>query len=353
MNLQFPYINSEMTQEIFKSHETLILESGESLPGFQLSYTTFGELNDAGDNVVWILHALTGDANPQEWWSGLVGEDKFFDPNQFFIVCANMLGSCYGSTQPLDENPLTGKPYYYDFPSLTSRDLANTLDRLRQYLGITQIHTVIGGSLGGQVALEWAYALENNLKNAIIVASNAKASPWIIAFNEAQRMAIESDQTWGECHPDAGKKGLEAARAIGMISYRHPKTFSLRQGETEEKTDNFKISSYLRYQGLKLANRFNAFSYYKLSKAMDSHDVGRGRGGTELALNRIRCRVLAIGVDSDMLFTADESQFIAQHVPKGTYREISSIYGHDAFLIEYEQLNYILKGFYLESNFAS
>ena len=342
-----------MTQEIFKSHETFILESGESLPGFQLSYTTYGSLNETGDNVVWILHALTGDANPQEWWSGLVGEDKFFDPNQYFIVCANMLGSCYGSTQPLDENPLTGKPFFYDFPNLTTRDLAKALDRLREHLGILQIHTVIGGSLGGQVALEWAYTLENNLKNAIIVASNAKASPWIIAFNEAQRMAIEADQTWGEFHPDAGKKGLETARAIGMISYRHPKTFILRQGETEEKTDDFKISSYLRYQGLKLANRFNAFSYYKLSKAMDSHDVGRGRGGTIVALNRIKCRVLAIGVDSDVLFTADESQFIAHHVPKGTYREITSIYGHDAFLIEYEQLNYILKGFYLESNFAS
>ncbi|WP_114750393.1 homoserine O-acetyltransferase family protein [Pleomorphovibrio marinus] len=353
MNLQFPYLTSEMTQEIFKSNETLSLESGESLPGFQLSYTTIGQLNEAKDNVVWVLHALTGDANPHEWWSGLIGEDKFFDPNRHFIVCANMLGSCYGSTQPLDENPRTGEPYYYDFPTLTTRDLANTLELLRQNLGISQINTVIGGSLGGQVALEWAFTLGDKLKNAIIVASNAKASPWIIAFNEAQRMAIEADQTWGEKHPNAGKRGLETARAIGMISYRHPKTFILRQGETEEKTDNFKISSYLRYQGLKLANRFNAFSYYKLSKAMDSHDVGRSRGGTEVALQHIKARVLAIGVDSDVLFTADESQFIAHHVPKGTYREINSIYGHDAFLIEYEQLNYILKGFYLESNFAS
>jgi homoserine O-acetyltransferase len=350
MNLQSPYLIVEMTQEIFTCNEDLVLESGGTLPGFQISYTTQGHLTPKKDNVIWVLHALTGDANAQQWWSGLVGEDKFFDPSKHFIVCANFLGSCYGSTQPLSENPKTGKPYYYDFPNLTTRDIAASLDRLRKHLGIEQIDTVIGGSLGGQVALEWAYTLGERLKNAIIVASNAKASPWIIGFNETQRMAIETDQTWGVRHPDAGKKGLETARAIGMLSYRHPQTFLQNQCETEEKLDNYKISSYLRYQGLKLANRFNALSYWVLSKAMDSHDIGRERGGAETALFQIKARVLAIGVDTDVLFTSEESRFISHQVPKGTYKEISSIYGHDAFLIEYEQMNYILKSFYLESN---
>ncbi|WP_162339791.1 homoserine O-acetyltransferase family protein [Cyclobacterium salsum] len=350
MNLQSPHLSIEMTRDIFYCKEALPLESGEVLPEFQLSFTTQGQLNGKKDNVIWILHALTGDANPQEWWAGLVGEDKFYDPANYFIICANYLGSCYGSTHPLSNRPETGKPYYYDFPNLTTRDIAASLDRLRIHLGLEKINTVIGGSLGGQVALEWAFSLENRLENAIIIASNAKASPWIIGFNETQRMAIESDETWGREHHAAGKKGLETARAIGMLSYRHPETFIQSQSETEEKRDHFKISSYLRYQGQKLANRFNALSYWILSKAMDSHDLGRARGGTANALARIQCRVLSIGVDTDVLFTCEESRYISRHVAKGTYREIKSVYGHDAFLIEYEQLQYILQSFYLENN---
>lgn len=350
MNLQSPHLTIEMTQEIFYCQEALPLESGESFPEFQLNFTTRGQLNNNKNNVIWVLHALTGDANPQEWWSGLFGEEKFFDPSKYFIVCANFIGSCYGSTQPLSNDPMHGKPYYYDFPNITTRDIAAALDKLRIHLGLERINTVIGGSLGGQVALEWAVTLGEKLENAIIVASNAKASPWIIGFNETQRMAIESDSTWGKSHPEAGKKGLETARAIGMLSYRHPLTFLQSQGETEEKRDGFKISSYLRYQGLKLANRFNALSYWILSKAMDSHDIGRSRGGTPVALSKIKCNVLSIGVDTDILFTSEESRYISKHVPNGTYREIKSIYGHDAFLIEYEQLQYILKSFYLENN---
>lgn len=348
MNLQSPYLIVDMTQEVFSYEEELKLESGEILPGFQISYTTQGHLTPKKDNVIWVLHALTGDANVQQWWGGLVGDDKFYDPTKHFIVCANLLGSCYGSTHPLSVNPKTGKAYYYDFPNLTTRDMAQSLDLLREHLGIEKINTIIGGSLGGQVAMEWAYSLGDRLNHAIILASNAQASPWIIGFNETQRMAIESDCTWGKNQEDAGKKGLETARAIGMLSYRHPDTFLQNQHDTGDKLDNYKISSYLRYQGLKLANRFNAFSYWTLSKAMDSHNIGRGRGGTEKALSAIKAKVLAIGVDTDVLFTCTESQFISRQVPHGTYREISSIYGHDAFLIEFGQLNYILRSFYLE-----
>jgi homoserine O-acetyltransferase len=259
-----------------------------------------------------------------------------------------LIGSCYGSTSPLSVNPVSGKPYYYDFPQLTTRDQANALERLRTHLGITQINTLIGGSLGGQVGLEWAIILGGKLSNAIILASTAKSSPWVIGFNETQRMAIESDCTWGNEDESAGKKGLETARAIAMLSYRHPEDISRKQKETDSKLDNFKASSYLRYQGRKLSNRFNALSYWTLSKTMDSHDLSRKRESLESALQEIEANVLTIGVDSDLLFLASESQFISKNVKRGTYKEIHSIAGHDAFLIEFEQLTYILKSFYLQ-----
>ncbi|MDX5339030.1 MAG: homoserine O-acetyltransferase [Cyclobacteriaceae bacterium] len=348
MNLISEYADITMTQEIFHSDRPLHLESGESLSQFELAYTTYGNLNTEKPNVIWVIHALTGDSKAADWWSGLIGEDKFFDPTRHFIICANLLGSNYGSTNPLSINSETGEVYYYDFPQLTPRDLANSLERLRIHLGLQKIHTLIGGSLGGQVALEWAVTLGQKLENAVVLASTAKTSPWVIGFNETQRMAIESDCTWGKRQEDAGKNGLATARAIAMLSYRHPKDLARKQAESEEKLDNFRASSYLRYQGQKLSNRFNALSYWVLSKTMDSHDLGRGRGGVEKALAQIEARVLTIGVNSDLLFLPSESHEISQKVRRGTYKEINSTAGHDAFLIEFEQLAYILQSFYLE-----
>jgi homoserine O-acetyltransferase len=231
---------------------------------------------------------------------------------------------------------------------VTTRDLAESLERLRQHLEIEEIHTLIGGSLGGQVVLEWAYILEKKLKNAVVLASTSKTSPWVIGFNETQRMAIESDCTWGDLDPKAGSKGLETARAIAMLSYRHPDDLKRKQSDPEEKLDGFRSSSYLRYQGQKLAKRFNALSYWTLTKAMDSHDLGRKRGGSEQALASISAKVLSVGVDKDLLFLPGESQFISRKVQRGTYKEITSTAGHDAFLIEFEQLAFFLQSFYLE-----
>lgn len=337
-----------MSQESFHSSNPLVLESGEILPEFDLAFTTYGRLNAERNNVIWVIHALTGDSNASEWWNGLIGEDKFFDPADHFIICANLLGSCYGSTNPLSENPITCKPYFYDFPQVTTRDLAESLERLRQHLEIEEIHTLIGGSLGGQVVLEWAYTLGKKLKNAVVLASTSKTSPWVIGLNETQRMAIESDCTWGDLDPNAGKKGLETARAIAMLSYRHPDDLKRKQADPEEKLDGFRSSSYLRYQGQKLAKRFNALSYWTLSKAMDSHDLGRKRGGSGEALASISAKVLSVGVDKDLLFLPSESQFISQKVQRGTYKEIISTAGHDAFLIEFEQLASFLQSFYWE-----
>ena len=217
---------------------------------------------------------------------------------------------------------------------------------LRQHLKLEQIHTLIGGSLGGQVALEWAYSLGERLQHAIIIASTAKTSPWVIGFNEAQRMAIAADSSWGQEHQDAGKKGLEAARAIAMLSYRNPSDINTKQQEKEEKIDGFLAASYLRYQGSKLAKRFQAFSYWTLTKAMDSHDIGRGRGGVEMALKSIQAQVFAVGVNSDLLFLAEEARFLSQAVPSGSYGEIVSTAGHDAFLIEFTQLTSLIEEFY-------
>ncbi|MBM3426572.1 MAG: alpha/beta fold hydrolase, partial [Bacteroidetes bacterium] len=197
-----------MQKGTFYSNQAHILESGKIIEQYTLAYSTYGSLNADQSNVIWAVHALTGDAQVAEWWSGLVGENAIYNFSDHFIICANLLGSAYGSTNSLSENPATGVPYFYDFPVLSTRDLAVSLERLREHLKIERIHTLIGGSLGGQVALEWAYTLGSKLQHAIIIASTAKTSPWVIGFNEAQRMAIAADSTWGQSHPDAGQKGL-------------------------------------------------------------------------------------------------------------------------------------------------
>ncbi len=315
---------------------------------FSLAYTTYGNLNSDGSNVIWVIHALTGDSNAADWWSGIVGEKAIYNFSNHFIICANLIGSCYGSTNPLSENPKTGLSYFYDFPLITTRDLAASLEMLREHLKIDSIHTIIGGSLGGQVALEWAYLLGDKLLHAVTVASTAKTSPWVIGFNEAQRMAIASDSTWGKPQNDAGSKGLEAARAMAMLSYRNPQDLNAKQQESTEKLDGFLAASYLRYQGSKLTKRFNAFSYWTLTKAMDSHDMGRGRGGLEKALKSISAKVLAVGVNTDLLFLRQESQYLSSILNNGSYAELVSTAGHDAFLIEFEQLSQLIEDFYQE-----
>ncbi|QIP12530.1 homoserine O-acetyltransferase [Spirosoma aureum] len=320
------------------------LESGESLPGFRLAYTTRGTLNSDGSNVVWICHALTGNADPGDWWNGMVGPGKYFNPDTDFIVCANILGSCYGSTGPLSVNTTTGKPFYHDFPTITIRDMVEALDLLRQELGIDKIHTCIGGSVGGEQAVEWAILRPNLIENLVLIAVSAVASPWCIAFNEAQRMAIEADPTWIERRDDAGASGMKAARAMAMISYRNYDTYGFTQAlDNNEQLDGYKAAGYQRYQGEKIADRFNAFTYWTLSKVMDSHNVGRNRGSILNALNQIKARALVVGIRSDLLFPIAEQQFLARHIPNAVYEEIDSLYGHDGFLIEFRPLGSILR----------
>lgn len=330
----------------------LLLESGIYLPQYQLAYNTYGALNETGDNVIWIFHALTANSRPHEWWEGLVGYGKLFDPAKYFIVCVNTPGSCYGSTGPLDLNPATGEPYYHDFPFFTTRDLARAYQPLRQFLGIQKIFLGIGGSMGGMQLLEWAVEEPELFQHIIPIATNAFHSPWGIAFNTSQRMAIEADGTWPEKHSTAGINGLKAARSIALLSYRSYEGYSLTQPNNisqllpDPSGESLGgAASYQRYQGLKLANRFNAFSYYTLSKTMDSHNLGRGRGSVALALRRIRAKTLLIAIDSDLLFPPSEQQFLANQIDNATIVTIQSHYGHDGFLLEYALLTSLINEF--------
>ncbi|OJJ20362.1 homoserine O-acetyltransferase [marine bacterium AO1-C] len=328
----------------FEYTQSFALESGEHLSGFTLEYTVLGELNAQANNVVWVCHALTANAHADDWWEGLIGTGKIFDPAKHFIVCANMLGSCYGSTHALSVNPDTRVPYYHDFPLLTNRDIVRAFDLLRISLNIKEIKLCIGGSLGGQQAMEWAIMQPDLIENLVLLATNAKHSAWGIAFNESQRMAITADATWKEKMPNAGMEGLKAARSIALLSYRNYGTYEATQVETADgqKLDEFKASSYQQYQGEKLQKRFNAFAYWTLSKAMDNHHVGRGRGDIQTALGMIKAKTLVIGVDTDVLFPTHEQQLIAEHIPNACYYEVASLYGHDGFLIETEKITEIL-----------
>ena len=337
----------EDSTHLFVSSEPFPLESGASLPQVQVSYCTWGTLNAAGTNVIWVCHALTANADVLTWWRGLFGAGCYYDPADWFIVCANVLGSCYGSTGPLTP-PTPGAPApYQTFPLVTIRDQVATHELLRQHLGITQIYTLIGGSLGGQQALEWAVQQPALFEHLVVLATSARHSPWGIAFNEAQRMAILADSTYHAAIPDGGQAGLQAARAVALLSYRTYDAYGQTQREeTDEKLTDFRASAYQRYQGQKLAARFDAYSYVTLSRAMDSHNVGRERGGVAAALAHIRAHTLVLGISSDVLFPPSEQQFLAQHIPGATYAEMASRYGHDGFLIEVEQIAHHLAQFY-------
>lgn len=341
----------EKHDHTFHYSEKFPLESGGELAGFQLKYTTLGQVNHERSNIIWVCHALTGSSDFTDWWGDLFREGSTFDPRHNFIICVNMLGGCYGSTGPLSINPETGKPFYHSFPFLTNRDVVRAFDLLRRELRIEKVHTLLGGSLGGQQVIEWAIHQPDVFEHIIPMACNAVHSPWGIAFNEAQRMAIEADPTWKSNDIRAGADGLKAARAIGMISYRYYETFQQTQGEkTDDKLDEFRAATYQRYQGQKLVNRFNAFTYWRLSKMMDSHNVGRDRGGVREALSSIKARTLVIGIDTDILFPVQEQRFLSENISDAQYVEVSSLYGHDGFLVEFEQLDSILKQFYLKKH---
>jgi len=336
--------------EIFKHTSPFKLESGITLMQYQLAYTTHGNLNKNKDNVVWIFHALTANSDVTEWWPGLTGQGKLFDPAIHFIICVNIPGSCYGSIGPLEINSATNKPWYHDFPFFTIRDMIRAYQPLKDYLGIESIYIGIGGSMGGQQLLEWAIEEPTVFKHIILLATNAVHSPWGIAFNATQQHAIETDSTWKESNEKAGLQGMMVARQIALLSYRNYNTYNLGQTEdTNEKISHFKSASYQQYQGTKLAKRFNAFSYYFLSKGMDAHNVGRKRNTVPEALQQVKAKTLVISISSDILFPPTEQEFIARYINGAVYKDIHSTFGHDGFLLEFDQIHLAITQFLADS----
>lgn len=323
------------------------LESGESLPGITVAYCTYGRLSLEKDNVIWVCHALTANADVADWWPHTVAAGKFLDPERYFVVCANILGSHYGTTGPLTENPRTGKPWYNNFPLITIRDMVRVHYLLAQYLGIQRVKMLIGGSIGGFQCLEWAVMYPDFMERLAIIATAVQASPWMIAFNESQRMAIELDPTFGFASPEAGAQGLATARSIALLSYRGPIVYNRTQQELvhENRLTDFRVSGYQRHQGDKLRQRFNAYSYYRLTQAIDSHNLARGRGMLPDVVSCIRCRCCVVSISSDILFLPSEHEEWLCWLPNVEYHRIDSDFGHDGFLIEHEKLNCILLNF--------
>ena len=329
-----------MDPVIYQYHQPFTLESGISLPKLKIAYHYYGEYTP-GKKVAWVCHALTANSDVADWWKGLVGEGSMINPNDYFIVCANIIGSCYGSTEPMSVD---------QFPMITIRDMVCAHILLRQHLGIESIDLLLGGSMGGYQALEWSLMEPNVIQKMFLIATAAAESAWAIAIHTAQRLSIEADNTWKEAKPNAGAKGLKAARAIGMLTYRNYDIFKEKQTETDaEKVDDLKAASYINYQGDKLVNRFNAHSYWLLTKSMDSHQLARGRGGDlKATLASIQTPTLIIGINSDILCPLAEQAFMEAHMPNATLVAIDSMYGHDGFIIETAQITTHLKA-WLES----
>lgn len=321
------------------------LEGGETIENLTIGFHIYGKLNPNKSNVIWVCHALTADSDVFSWWQGLFGKDSFFNPEEYFIVCVNALGSCYGTTGPTSpEN--NRRPRLNQFPEVTTRDMARVHDELRLTLGIDQINLLLGASLGGQQAMEWAILNPTAIKHLGLIATNAKHSAYGIAFNESQRLAIYADPTYGDGTKRGGYSGLIAARSIAMLSYRSYQGYADTQTNPDNQTrSEFLASSYQSYQGRKLADRFDAYTYVYLSKAMDAHNVGRNRKSIQTALSTIEAKTIVVGISTDSLFPTVEQKFLANNIRKAEYIEIESKFGHDGFLIETGQLTNLLKDF--------
>ena len=335
-----------MSIKTYQHHQAFKLESGKKIAELEIAYHTFGKLNADKSNVVWVCHALTANSDVFEWWAGLFGKKNLFNADEHFIVCANILGSHYGTTNPLSKNEVTGLTFCLSFPQFTIRDMVAAHQLLADHLQISNIDVLIGGSLGGQQALEWAVMEPDKIKNLVVLATNAQHSPWGIAFNESQRLAISADRTFYAANPKGGLKGLKAARSMALLSYRTYESYVRTQSEVDDaQQDLFKASSYQNYQGEKLVKRFNAYSYWYLTKAMDTHNLGRNRTSVKDALKTIKANTLTIGIRNDFLFPIEEQKFLTEHISKSKYSEISSFYGHDGFLLETQQLENIIGDF--------
>ncbi|KAE9039884.1 hypothetical protein PR003_g7855 [Phytophthora rubi] len=344
---------------VYQLPGTLHLEKGDKLVAPEVTYTTYGSLNAARDNVIVLCHALTGHSLAHQYWDAMVTPEW---TDKYFIVCSNVLGSCYGSTGPTSTNPLTGRAYGPDFPAVTMRDAVALQRRLLEDgLGVKQVQAVVGGSLGGMQTLEWAFQGQDYVKSFVAIACGAQHSAWQIGISELQRQAIYMDPNFRGGHytsyarPDTG---LALARQIAMVSYRTHAAYGEKFGRCEEqpaendtlasKHGRYVVQSYLEYQGEKFLSRFDVNSYLTLLHMMDTHDVGRGRGGLEQALGSLSQPALIVGIDSDVLYPLSEQQQIADNLQNAQFAALSSPHGHDGFLLGQEEISALTKRFLAE-----
>lgn len=320
------------------------LESGETLVDVQVGYRTWGEPRS---EAILICHALTGSADADEWWEGLFGPNRSFDPDHDFVIASNVLGGCYGTTGPISLRPGTDHWYGREFPRITIRDMVDLQAGLLDHLGVEKLGLVIGGSMGGMQALEWAAMYPDQVEGGVAIGVGAHHSAWSVAFSEAQRAAIWADPKFLEGTYDPGQgpdNGLAVARMIAMISYRGKANFESRFGR-KTLEDEFEIQSYLRYQGQKLVGRFDANTYLRLVDAMDSHDLARGRGEMDQVLAGLKTPFLTVGISSDILYPATEVEELAAGLPNARYQMLHAPQGHDSFLIDMANLDGIVSRF--------
>jgi len=352
--------------------DEMVLDSGSRIGPVTLAYETCGSLNPDKTNAILILHALSGDSHvagyyqaedPKPgWWDIMVGPGKGIDTDRYFVICSNMLGSCMGSTGPRSTNPLTGKPYGNDFPLVTMADMVRAQKALLDHLGIERLLSVIGGSIGGMQVLEWCVRYPDTVLSAVPLATTAKHSALAIAFNEVARQAIMADPSWKNGNYYDGPKpnvGLAVARMIGHITYLSDESMRLKFGRRLQGKANFsfnfdadfEVESYLRYQGNKFVDRFDANSFLYITKAADYFDLERqhGEGSLVKAFSKTRAKFLVVSFTSDWLYPTYQSKTMVQAMKKTgldvSFCEIEAKWGHDAFLLPNDRLTTIIKGF--------
>jgi homoserine O-acetyltransferase len=353
MNVLEPTFEGDFT---FAADAPFALERGGSLQPVTLHYAMYGRLNARRDNAILICHALSGSARVADWWADMFAANGAFDTDRYCCICANVPGSCYGSTGPASINPQTGLPYGPDFPLISIGDIVRSQAALLDHLGVERLHTVVGGSIGGMQAMQWAVDFPERVGNCVSIGTSVLPAMGL-ALNHLQRQAIQNDPAWnGGRYCEQPQRGLALARAIAMCTYKSADLFTQRYDRKPDRSGEdpygsmdgrFDVAGYLDHQGEKFLNRFDANSYLTITKTMDTFDLGRAYGSEESALRRIRARVLLIGISSDWLFPAADVQALASRMSAAgvdcTYRELVSDHGHDGFLADPDQLAALLR----------